>query len=255
MATTRTQYALRRSEALDEQTKRLLLALSGISLAAWGLQKRGLGRIIFAGAGAELLRRSVLNELPAILTTGSGASPEPIAASASITVRGDIQEIYRFWRNLANAPKYMPAVSEVREIGDTVSVWKFAYAGSRSFESTSEIVRDVPGELIEWNLIGSQLFRGSGLVRFAASTLEGYVEVQLEQWITPALPLTRGVTSAVLRRHLDRTLRNFKQLFETGEIATTKGQPSGERSFLGQVSERVLAPVTFTKPQAMKAGA
>jgi hypothetical protein len=31
-------------------------------------------------------------------------------------------------------------------------------------------------------------------------------------------------------------LRRFKQLIETGEIPTTRGQPSGQRSWLGKLT-------------------
>jgi len=92
-------------------------------------------------------------------------------------------------------------------------------------------VQDVPGEIIAWNVIGSQLFRGTGLVRFLPSTLEGHVEVTLEQCINPALSMGTAVNGAVMRGCLEETLQNFKRLFETGEIGVTQGQLSARRFY------------------------
>jgi len=45
-------------------------------------------------------------------------------------------------------------------------------------------------------------------------------------------------------------LRGMKQLLETGEIPTTKGQPSGRRGLKGRVMERLLRePVPRMTPR------
>jgi uncharacterized membrane protein len=244
MTVTNTQYC----EYLSPETKRLLLSVGGIVSAAWAIRSRGFGRFFWGGIAVDLLRRSIQEETAVSHEAGSTASPHPISGKAVITVKGEVQDIYNYWHDVTNAPKFMPWVIEVRKLGDKVSLWKYSYTAGSSLELTSEITQDTPGKVIGWNIIGSQLVRGTGLVRFAASPVPGYAEITLEQWVTPRVPFLKGLGSVMLGRRVEQSLRNFKQLYETGEIATTKGQPSGRRSALAQVSQRVTSPWMF-QPQ------
>jgi uncharacterized membrane protein len=244
-----------RCEYVNPEMKRLLLSVGGIASAAWAIRSDGFGRLFWGGIAIGLLRRSLQKGTAVSTEAGSSASPRPISGKAVITVRGDVQDIYNYWRDVTNAPKFMPAVVEVRKLSDNVSLWKYSYAAGSSLELTSEITEDTPGEVIGWNVIGSQLLRGTGLIQFNPSPVPGYTEVRMEQWVLPRVPFIKGLGSAVLARQIEQSLRNFKQLYVTGEIATSKGQPSGERSTLTQVSQRVIGPWKFESPRAAEARA
>lgn len=235
-------------EALSPEVKRLLYSVCGIALAAYGIEKKGILGIAYGGLGAHFLKRSFgfgRREQPESDAAKSRAAGTPAKAvgKSTITAKGTPEDVYAFWRKVSNAPRFMSFVADVREMSPNVSLWRFKYADRPALEVVSEITQDTPGKLIGWNLVGSPLVRGEGIVRFAPAGINGYTEVRLEQWITPAIPVLRGISSMLLNRHVAQNLRNFKQLFETGELATTNGQPSGPRSALVEAAHKIMAPL------------
>lgn len=101
-----------------------------------------------------------------------------------------------------------------------------------------EIVARDPARSIAWQArLGGEL-RCLGLTGFTPAppgrgtevrvTLEVDDEARL---LERALAKFRGDNPVLLLRE---DLRNFKQFMETGELATTRGQSAGERSFFGR---------------------
>jgi uncharacterized membrane protein len=247
-------------ETPSPELKRLLYSVGGIALTAYAFRRRGVVGIACGAAGAHFLRQGFgqirqgnpqkRTESPAI-----AASPAKVVGDSTITVKGNPHEIYAFWRNVKNAPHFVSFVTSVREMSPNVSLWKFQYGNRPALEVISEITQDTPGELIGWNLVGSPLVKGEGIVRFGPASLNGYTEVRLEQWVTPVLPVLRSISSMLLNRHVAQNLRNFKQLFETGEIATTRGQPSGKRSVFVETAHKIMAPLNREPARQKSVGA
>jgi uncharacterized membrane protein len=106
-------------------------------------------------------------------------------------------------------------------------------------EWDAEITAEQPGSRIAWSTLpGSQIMH-TGTVSFEPATGRGtVVRVQLA-YRPPAGHV--GVQIAKLfgeepKLQIHDDLRRLKQLIETGEIATTEGQPSGKRSIIGRTT-------------------
>ena len=106
--------------------------------------------------------------------------------------------------------------------------------GGRTVEWDAEIINEIPDELIGWRTIGKADVVSAGSVRFTAEPGGRGTEVRVRLQYEP--PTGRiGATVAWLLGHepsqtIREDLRRFKQLMETGEVPTTKGQPRGRRS-------------------------
>ena len=175
----------------------------------------GAGILVAAGVAGYRRRRA--------------AKTRPVAAQRVVTVDKPAEELYRFWRSLANAPRFMKWVEEVEIRDERRSRWVATLPGRRGrIEWESEVLEDRPGELIAWRSVSGAPVRISGRVEFAAAPAGRGTEVR-------SRVETEGVPHHVLERHVAEDLRRFKRLLETGEIATVEGQPSGSRSALGKL--------------------
>src|SRR5947209_1800924 len=138
------------------------------------------------------------------------------------------EELYRYWRDFANLPKFMNNLQSVQVTGDRRSHWVANVPGGAKVEWNAEIVKDEPNRRISWcSLPGSDVENG-GTVRFerAPGDRGTFVKVELE-YAPPGGSL--GVAAAELfgaepGQQLQGALRAFKQIIETGEVL--KSDPS-----------------------------
>jgi uncharacterized membrane protein len=158
----------------------------------------------------------------------------------SITINSSPETLYRFWRNLENFPRFMRHLEEVTTTGERTSHWVARAPAGARVEWDAEIVEDEANARIAWRTLPDSSVEHEGVVSFeAAPGGRGTVVRVSMSYVPPAGKL--GVHVAKLfgeepNLQIDGDLRRFKQLIETGEIATTEGQPSGRRSMLGRTT-------------------
>src|SRR4051812_22284164 len=75
----------------------------------------------------------------------------------SIIINRSPEELYRFWRDFENLPRFMNHLESVRVLDDKRSHWVAKAPAGTSVEWDAEIIEDRPGELIAWrSLAGSE---------------------------------------------------------------------------------------------------
>jgi len=141
------------------------------------------------------------------------------------------QELYQFWRNLENLPRFMQHLESVEVIGANMSHWVAKGPGGKTVEWDAEIIQDRPNELIEWKSVDGTVVAHSGSVRFepAPGGRGTIVRVDL-RYRPPAGVVGVGIAKLLGRapdQEIQRDLRLLKQMMEAGEIARTEGQPAG----------------------------
>uniref|UniRef100_Q022X0 Cyclase/dehydrase n=1 Tax=Solibacter usitatus (strain Ellin6076) TaxID=234267 RepID=Q022X0_SOLUE len=151
---------------------------------------------------------------------------------ANVIVNRSPEDCYRQWRNFRELPRFMSYLESVRETGDGRTHWVAAGPGGSTAEWDAELVEDVPGERISWRSLASSEICNSGSVEFEKApggrgTMVG-VQMDFNSPAGAVIPLTR-----MFGRHpeqmVDKDLRRFKQVMETGEAITTEGQPAGRQ--------------------------
>lgn len=151
----------------------------------------------------------------------------------SITIHRDPETLYNFWRDYSNLPRIMTHLESVRVGSDNRSHWVARGPGGLRVEWDSEEVEDRPGSMIAWRSLPGSAIEAAGSVRFARTTRGDETIVHHEMRYSTA----GGVFGASVARLFGRApeqeltgaLRRFKQLMETGEIATVRGQPAARR--------------------------
>lgn len=167
-----------------------------------------------AYAAIELSRQGSLAGRPSRKNT--------MLTTKTVVVNRPVEEVYDFWRNFENFPRFMIHLKDVRTVGSGRSHWVAMGLGGTSVEWDAEVTQERPNELIAWRSLPGADVENEGSVRFerAPGGRGTLVRVNL-RYDPPAGALGKAVatlTNAEPGQQVSGDLRRFKQLMETGEV-------------------------------------
>jgi uncharacterized membrane protein len=84
----------------------------------------------------------------------------------NIDVAAPVEQVYRFWTNYVNFPRFMTNVREVRDTGEGRSHWTVEGTAGVPVEWDAVITRYVPNEALAWKSVEGAPFENAGFVRF-----------------------------------------------------------------------------------------
>lgn len=154
----------------------------------------------------------------------------------SISINRPPDACYRFWRDLARLPTFMRHLEAVDVIDERRSHWRaHGPAGSR-VEWDAEITEEQPGQLLAWRSVPGADVENAGSVRFIPARGGRATVLQVHMRCQPPAGRAGAIVARLFGEEpasqMRDDLRRFKQLIETGEIPTTRGQPTGARSLV-----------------------
>jgi uncharacterized membrane protein len=164
-------------------------------------------------------------------------------ATKSISVARPRSEVYAFWRDFENLPRFMHNLESVENLGGGRSHWVSKGVAGTDREWDAELVEDRPNERISWRTVGDDnTARHAGTVSFLSigdSATE--VRVQIE-YDPPAGAL--GASIAKLfgdepGQQIEQDLERFKRVLETGDAEVSYRRSEG----IADVSSRTQEPV------------
>jgi uncharacterized membrane protein len=149
----------------------------------------------------------------------------------TMTINRPRQELYAFWRQLDNLPRFMDHLESVTVQDDRRSHWVAKAPAGRTVEWDAEITVDEPGEVLAWHSLDGADVPNGGKVRFIEAPpgrgTEVHVLIHYELPAGPAGKVVAKLFGEEPDQQVREDLRRFKRVMETGEVATTEGQPSG----------------------------
>ncbi|MEN3337187.1 MAG: hypothetical protein V7647_863 [Acidobacteriota bacterium] len=210
---------------------------TGVGLVLYGLARRGGAGWLIAGAGALLLQRGVSGHCHAYeflgIDTGDGGEDTRGALSGSrgvivqesVVINRPAGELYRFWRNLENLPRFMRHLESVERVTDTLSRWRAAGPAGTHVEWNAEIINEVPGKVIGWRSIEGSDVVSAGSVNFEETGTGDGTRVRVRLQYSPP----GGNAGAAVARLLGRDaateirddLQQLKQQVESGRVSTS----------------------------------
>ena len=165
----------------------------------------------------------------------------------SVTVIRPREEVYRFWHDFENLPRFMAHLESVRVV-DGRSLWRARGPLGTALEWEAEITADEPNELIAWRSTRRAMVPYEGSVRFLPALSGRGTEVRVELGYLP----TGGALGATLAKLFGQEpgqkvkgdLRRFKQVMETGEVLHSdasihRGRHPARPSARGEQSRQV----------------
>jgi len=193
------------------------LALLGNLLRSRRARGARVGGALVAVAGVTLLDAWVGRRCSA---RDADIARQPILRST--TIARPPAEVYRFWRDFQNLPKFMVHLASVETLDATRSYWRARSVAGKTFEWNAEIVEDRENELISWRTIGGSQVAHAGTVRFRPAPAGRGTEIHVEaSYAPPGGPFGRMLALMVGQepsQQIEGDLRRLKQVLETGEI-------------------------------------
>ena len=146
-----------------------------------------------------------------------------VTLKTSVTIRREPQDVYRFWRDFSNLPRFMPRIESVTVTPAGRSHWRARGPAGATVEWEADLVTDRPGGRIAWRSAEGAKIVNHGAVLFRPAPRGRGTEVHLTIGFDPpggavAAKLLR-LFDTVPEQHFKNDLRRLKQILETGEIA------------------------------------
>ena len=141
----------------------------------------------------------------------------------SVTINRPRNELYAYWRDFAKLPNFMDNVERVDVIDDTTSHWVVKAPGGKTVEWDAVITEERPDEMIAWASTEGADVPNSGRIDLRDAGDRGTFVTATILYDPPAGFIGKVIAKMFQREpaiQARRDLRRFKQLMETGEIAT-----------------------------------
>jgi uncharacterized membrane protein len=145
-----------------------------------------------------------------------------IRVRRAITIGKPVKEVFAYWRDLANLPRFMRHLESVTVTGEKTSHWIARGPAGKTVEWDAEIIDERQDERISWrSLIESDVY-SVGTVEFHAAPGGRGTEVRVELFYHPPFGKL-GSKIAMLfreepRQQIADDLRCLKQVLEVGEV-------------------------------------
>jgi uncharacterized membrane protein len=243
------------TEFLTDTTKnvgnpeRIVSTLAGGSLIAYGIKRKDwLGALLSLVGGGLAMRGAtghcqVYDALDfdtnreSLLEKGKAKAKDWFEQKTevvkSVTINRSAEELYGFWRNFENLPKFMNHLESVKVLDDKRSEWTAKAPLGYTAHWGAVITEEAENELIAWRSVKNSEIPNSGRVEFLPTVDRGTVVKVTIRYAPPAGRLG-ALASYFLTEEPDtqvtEDLRRFKSLMETGLIMQVEGQPSGREA-------------------------
>ena len=215
-------------------TERIFCIVGGMGMMAVSMTRQGTQRAALLSGGGVMLYRGIVGRCPVFSLLGVSTAESSkeleerlfagkgITVEKSIVVDRPVHEVYRFWRNLSNLPRFMSHVESVKVLDDKHSYWVIRGPLNTKFEWEAEIFHEKQDEWIAWKSVDQYRFPNTGTIRF--TPVKGKQGPATELRITFAYKPPGGVVTRQISNFfkkepgsvLDGDLLRFKEIIETG---------------------------------------
>jgi len=218
-----------------DTTERFLSILAGTVIAYKALsqiRKHPIIALQEAMVGGVLLYRGATGVCPIYSRIGKDNTDTPaITITERFIVDKPREEVYAFWRNLENLPRFMKHLASVEEQSENRSQWKANLPGELvKLTWNAEITREEENSYIGWQSVEGSMVDNAGKVEFSDALNGSGTELNVEiSYFPPAGSLGQGIARLLNRVFEDKIredVTNFKHFVEGEEYKTYVNSPS-----------------------------
>ncbi|APR84310.1 Hypothetical protein A7982_09659 [Minicystis rosea] len=198
---------------------RIFMGAAGAGLVAYGLARRNQLGVVLGGAGAAILARNVANR-PLKRILGIGAGTRAVDFHKTIHVHAPLEEVYEFFTDVENFPRFMSHVRDVKRIGDDRYHWVADGPAHIPVSWDAEVTRRVPNQLFAWHSLDGAAVSNEGSVRFDKDG-ESCTRLDIQMSYNPPAGavghLVASMFGADPKHAMDQDLVRFQSLMERGK--------------------------------------
>jgi uncharacterized membrane protein len=220
------------------RTERIVSGIAAAAVAAVGVRRKRLRPILFPIAG-NLISRAVTGRCSINRALGRNSARgkrvsrvasvprgEGIKVEKSVVVNRPAPELYRFWRNFENLPRFMDHLESVIVLDENRSHWVAKAPAGTRVEWDATIHNEIENQLIAWRSLPGADVNNAGSVHFTPADNGSSTEVRVVLSYEP--PAGRlGAAVAKLfgeepSKQVEDDLRRFKQVMEAAEVVAPR---------------------------------
>ena len=213
------------------ETERWASLVGGGAMVLMGLSQRSLRGVLMAVAGGGLVYQGVTKQSTIQQAQEAIGINKSIKVEKTVTINKPADELYRFWHDFENLPRFMKHLKSVSVQNDKRSHWIANAPLDNSVEWDADILEDRENEFISWASVEGADVENSGFIRFKKAPGDRGTEVKVVLEYSPPGGALAAAFAKLFgeepEQQIGDDLRRFKMLMEAGEIATTEGQPKG----------------------------
>lgn len=211
-------------------SKRLLVGATGGALTGAGLKRGGVVGSLFSMLGFAALVRAITGKRSKRLI-GVDSGRRAVDIQKTINVNAPVEDVFRFWNNFENFPRFMSHVDEVRNMGDGRSHWVVKGPAGSTVSWDAHVTRRVENEEIAWSTDQSATVQNAGIVHFSPNQ-KGGTQVDVRMTYNPPGGAAGHTVAELLgydpKSLMDEDLLRFKSLLEEGKTTAEGRQVSRE---------------------------
>jgi uncharacterized membrane protein len=231
-----------RQAAGMSKTARLVSGLAGAALLALSFRRKRFRPLLFpvatgliskaltGGSGVKSGRPAKAAREGRISPVASVPRGKGIKVEESVIIDRPVAEVYRFWRNFENLPRFMDHLETVTVIDETHSRWVAKGPAATRVEWDAVIHNEIDDELIAWRSLPGSEVNNAGSVHFAPARDGKATEVRVVlSYDPPAGKL--GATVAKLlgeepSQQVEHDLRRLKHAMDAGGTPAASRRPA-----------------------------
>ena len=145
------------------------------------------------------------------------------AIGRAVTINRPADELFTYFRDFANLPTFMENVERIDILDDQRSHWVVKAPAGKTVEWDARITAEEQGKFIEWTSEPGADIANGGRIEFKDAGARGTVVTATIAYDPPGGVIGKIIAKMFQREpgiQARRDLRRFKQLMETGEVAT-----------------------------------
>jgi uncharacterized membrane protein len=216
------------------RTERWISGLAGAAMIGFSLGGKRL-RAVLVPLGGALIGRAVTGrcEVNRLLGRNSARGEERggtvarlergegIKIEQAVVIERPRGELFQFWRQLENLPRFMDNLESVTQLGPTRSHWVAKGPAGTRVEWDAEIDQEIENELISWRSLPGSDVDQVGSVHFSP-VHNGGTDVRVILRYAPPAGKAGDDVAHILgsdpEQQVADDLRRFKQVMDVGEV-------------------------------------
>ncbi len=212
-------------------TDRMLSGIAGAVLVGCGIvSRKSAAGALMTAAGSLLIVRGLTGRSPLYRALGISTAPRATGPAASVAhgrgikidesviVNRGREELYQFWRNLQNLPRFMSHLESVRILDPKRSHWVAKAPAGMSVEWDAELYTENRPELLSWRSLQGSGINHAGSVQFRPAADSRATEIRVELNYEPPAGRIGAAVAKLLGeepgKQIREDLRHLKQLIE-----------------------------------------
>ena len=206
--------------------KRLLAGVFGGTVTGFGIRRGGLlGSLLTALGLASLVR--ALSGIRSKRLVGLDSGHRAVDIQKTLEVDAPVDEVFRFWDNFENFPRFMSHLAEVEDLGEGRSHWVISGPAGTSVSWDARVTRRRENEELAWASGEGTPVQNAGTVHFAPAE-DGGTQIDIQMSYNPPAGAAGHSVAQLLgydpKSLMDDDLLRFKTLIEEGKTTANGRQ-------------------------------